>query len=97
MRYSQLLEFDVTHIISARTPFGREEDKFKAFIETIATNLSGAYFMSEHVLPYMVPGESSIIHISSTRALQSEPNTAAYSASKAGLCGLNHSQVSCLY
>lgn len=77
---------------AARTPFGREEDTFKVFASTIATNLNGAYFMSEHVLPYMVPGQSSIIHISSTRALQSEPNTAAYSASKAGLCGLTHSQ-----
>ena len=65
----------------------------KAFVETIAANLNGAYYLSESVLPWMPPGLSSIINISSTRALQSEPNTAAYSASKAGLCGLTHSQV----
>lgn len=69
-----------------------DEDPMKAFAETIAANLNGAYYLSEAVLPWMPPGLSSIINISSTRALQSEPNTAAYSASKAGLCGLTHSQ-----
>jgi NAD(P)-dependent dehydrogenase (short-subunit alcohol dehydrogenase family) len=69
-----------------------DEDPMKAFAETIAANLNGAYYLSEAVLPCMPPGLSSIINISSTRALQSEPNTAAYSASKAGLCGLTHSQ-----
>ena len=34
---------------------------------------------------------SSIINISSTRALMSEPHTEAYSACKAGLLGLTHS------
>lgn len=69
-----------------------DEDPMKAFAETIAVNLNGVYYLSEAVLPCMPPGLSSIINISSTRALQSEPNTAAYSASKAGLCGLTHSQ-----
>lgn len=69
-----------------------DEDPMKAFAETISANLNGAYYLSEAVLPWMPPGLSSIINISSTRALQSEPNTAAYSASKAGLCGLTHSQ-----
>eukprot|EP00252_Welwitschia_mirabilis_P001279 TRINITY_DN11171_c0_g1_i1.p1 TRINITY_DN11171_c0_g1~~TRINITY_DN11171_c0_g1_i1.p1 ORF type:complete len:338 (-),score=51.96 TRINITY_DN11171_c0_g1_i1:27-1040(-) len=68
------------------------DDPIKDFSETIAINLNGAYCLSEYVFPYMPPQISSIIHISSTRALQSEPNTAAYSASKAGLCGLTHSQ-----
>ncbi|EFJ28290.1 hypothetical protein SELMODRAFT_93941 [Selaginella moellendorffii] len=42
----------------------------------------------------MPRGCSSIIHVSSTRALQSEADTAGYTASKAGLCGLTHSQAS---
>ncbi|KAH9328373.1 hypothetical protein KI387_000481, partial [Taxus chinensis] len=69
-----------------------EKNPMTVFAETVAVNLNGSYYMSECVLPYMPPGLSSIINISSTRALQSEPNTAAYSASKAGLCGLTHSQ-----
>ncbi|ERN16945.1 hypothetical protein AMTR_s00057p00190390 [Amborella trichopoda] len=67
------------------------EEKLKAFARTISVNLNGAFFMSHYVSPYM-PCGSSIIHISSTRALQSEPHTEAYTASKAGLCGLTHSQ-----
>lgn len=47
--------------------------------------------MTELVFPYLVQG-SSIIHISSTRAHQSEPFCEGYAASKAGLLGLTHSQ-----
>jgi NAD(P)-dependent dehydrogenase (short-subunit alcohol dehydrogenase family) len=37
-------------------------------------------------------GASSVIHISSTRALMSEPNSEGYAASKGGLCALAHAQ-----
>jgi NAD(P)-dependent dehydrogenase (short-subunit alcohol dehydrogenase family) len=47
--------------------------------------------MTQALLPHLAPG-ASIIHISSTRALQSEPHTEAYAASKAGLLGLTHAQ-----
>lgn len=65
----------------------------KEFSDTVAVNLIGAYNMSHYAIPFMPPGKSSIVHMSSTRAHQSEPDTAGYSASKAGLCGLTHSQV----
>ena len=45
--------------------------------------------MCEALIPHMAPG-ASIINISSTRALMSEPNTEAYGSSKAGLLGLTH-------
>lgn len=54
-------------------------------------NLTGPFIMSEVVTEHMKPG-ASIIHISSTRAHQSEPGTEGYAASKAGLCGMTHSQ-----
>ncbi|BBN11080.1 hypothetical protein MPTK1_5g08870 [Marchantia polymorpha subsp. ruderalis] len=73
-------------------PMLAEENRIKAFADTIAVNLNGAYYMSQCVLPYMPAGQSSIIHMASTRALQSEPNTEGYAASKAGLCGLSHAQ-----
>ncbi|KAJ7523724.1 hypothetical protein O6H91_18G060300 [Diphasiastrum complanatum] len=77
---------------AARANANLDMDRIKSFADTIATNLNGAFYLSECVIPYMPPGESSIIHISSTRALQSEPFTEGYSAAKAGLCGLTHSQ-----
>lgn len=52
----------------------------------------GAFIMTETLLPHLARG-ASIIHISSTRALQSEPHSEAYAASKAGLLGLTHAQV----
>lgn len=56
----------------------------------IETNLSGAYYAANYLVPLMVPG-SCIINIASTRAFQSEPNTLAYSASKGGIVALTHS------
>ncbi|WIA08450.1 hypothetical protein OEZ85_007887 [Tetradesmus obliquus] len=61
----------------------------------IATNLT-APFLLEAVLPLMVQGEGSIIHVSSTRALQSERHSEGYAAAKAGLLGLTHAQAASL-
>ncbi|KAL4436841.1 hypothetical protein ABPG75_003980 [Micractinium tetrahymenae] len=58
----------------------------------IDVNLTGAYMMSQAVIPHMPAGDASIIHVSSTRAHQSEPHTEAYAAAKAGLLGLAHAQ-----
>lgn len=79
--------------LPAKLPHSGASDPLKEFTDTIAVNLIGAYALSHFVFPHMPSGNSSIIHMSSTRAHQSEPDTAGYSASKAGLCGLTHSQV----
>jgi hypothetical protein len=79
--------------VPAKLPHSGASDPVKEFSDTIAVNLIGAYALSQFTLPHMPAGTSSIIHMSSTRAHQSEPDTAGYSASKAGLCGLTHSQV----
>jgi NAD(P)-dependent dehydrogenase (short-subunit alcohol dehydrogenase family) len=84
----------VVHVcVPANLPHSGASDPVKEFTDTIAVNLIVAYALSQFVLPHMPAGNSSIIHMSSTRAHQSEPDTADYSASKAGLCGLTHSQV----
>jgi NAD(P)-dependent dehydrogenase (short-subunit alcohol dehydrogenase family) len=56
------------------------------------TNLTGPFLVSKHAVPHLrrAPGGGSIINIASTRALQSEPNTEAYVASKGGLVALTH-------
>lgn len=57
----------------------------------LATNLTGAFLCARYAAPHMAAaGGGAIINISSTRAFQSEPDTEAYAASKAGLLGLTH-------
>jgi NAD(P)-dependent dehydrogenase (short-subunit alcohol dehydrogenase family) len=41
----------------------------------ISTNLTAPFLLSEALLPIIEEGEGSIIHVSSTRALQSEPHS----------------------
>ncbi len=56
----------------------------------IDVNLTGPYLCSKYVVRYMKNRGGVIVNIASTRALQSEPNTEPYSASKEGLLALTH-------
>ncbi len=56
----------------------------------IGTNLTGAFLCSKHASSFLKKSNGRIINIASTRALQSEPNTEAYSASKGGILALTH-------
>jgi NAD(P)-dependent dehydrogenase (short-subunit alcohol dehydrogenase family) len=56
----------------------------------IGTNLTGAFLCAKHTAPFLKKSNGSIINISSTRAIQSEANTEAYSASKGGILALTH-------
>lgn len=56
----------------------------------IATNLTGAFLMTKHAAPRLRSAGGAIVNIASTRAVQSERNTEAYSASKGGLLALTH-------
>ena len=53
-------------------------------------NLTGSFLMTKHAAPHLEQRKGAIVNIASTRALQSEPNTEAYSASKGGLVALTH-------
>jgi NAD(P)-dependent dehydrogenase (short-subunit alcohol dehydrogenase family) len=44
----------------------------------------------KYCAPYLKKNKGSIVNIASTRALQSEANTEAYSASKGGIVALTH-------
>ena len=57
----------------------------------IGTNLTGAFLCAKYATPHLKASAGRIINIASTRALQSEPGTEAYSASKGGLLALTHS------
>ncbi|GAB2585564.1 SDR family oxidoreductase [Dyella jejuensis] len=56
----------------------------------LGTNLTGAFLCSKHALPSLAAASGAIVNIASTRALQSEPDTEAYAASKGGLLALTH-------
>ncbi|ADW17363.1 short-chain dehydrogenase/reductase SDR [Desulfobulbus propionicus DSM 2032] len=56
----------------------------------LRTNLTGAFLMAKHAVPHLQQRRGAIVNIASTRALQSEANTEAYTASKGGLVALTH-------
>jgi len=56
----------------------------------IGVNLNGAFLMTKHAAPHLRRARGAIVNIASTRALQSEPDTEAYAASKGGLVSLTH-------
>jgi NAD(P)-dependent dehydrogenase (short-subunit alcohol dehydrogenase family) len=56
----------------------------------LATNLTGVFLCCKHAIPLLKARKGSIVNIASTRAMQSEPDTEAYSASKGGVVALTH-------
>ena len=56
----------------------------------LAVNLTGAFVMAKYCAPHLEQSRGAIVNIASTRALQSEPNTEPYSASKGGIVALTH-------
>jgi NAD(P)-dependent dehydrogenase (short-subunit alcohol dehydrogenase family) len=57
----------------------------------LAINLTGAFLCSKYAALHLAKTRGSIVNIASTRALMSEPDTEAYSASKGGVVALTHS------
>ncbi|MFP4054299.1 MAG: glucose 1-dehydrogenase [Phycisphaerae bacterium] len=56
----------------------------------VGVNLTGPMLLAKHSAPHLRSAGGSIVNIASTRALMSEPNTEAYSATKGGLVALTH-------
>jgi NAD(P)-dependent dehydrogenase (short-subunit alcohol dehydrogenase family) len=56
----------------------------------IGTNLTGPFLCSKHAAPQLRKRNGAIVNIASTRAIQSEAHTEAYSASKGGIVALTH-------
>lgn len=74
--------------ISANKPI--TELSLDEWNKVIGVNLTGAFLCSKYSAPFLREANGSIINLCSTRALQSEPNTEAYSASKGGIFSLTH-------
>jgi hypothetical protein len=56
----------------------------------LAVNLTGMFLMAKHAAMALRHTRGAIVNIASTRALQSEPDTEAYAASKGGVLALTH-------
>ncbi|MHC4905867.1 MAG: SDR family NAD(P)-dependent oxidoreductase, partial [Planctomycetota bacterium] len=56
----------------------------------IGVNLSGAFLCAKYCKPYLEQDHGAIVNITSTRAMMSEANTEAYSASNGGLVAWTH-------
>ena len=67
-----------------------EKLDLRAWNRRIAVNLTGPFLMAKHAVPHLRKARGAMVNIASTRALQSEPDTEAYSASKGGLVALTH-------
>jgi NAD(P)-dependent dehydrogenase (short-subunit alcohol dehydrogenase family) len=68
-----------------------EDLSYEEWNKYISTNLNSVFLCSKYAIPYMKsPINGSIINISSTRALMSEPNGEAYNTTKGGMISLTH-------
>lgn len=63
---------------------------FDEWKRVIDINLSGAFLCAKYATPFLQASGGRIINMASTRAIQSEANTEAYSASKGGIVALTH-------
>jgi len=62
----------------------------KEWNRVLAVNLTAAFLFSKNSAPLLRKNHGAIVNIASTRALMSEPNTEAYSATKGGILALTH-------
>ena len=67
-----------------------EKLSLRAWNRRIGVNLTGVFLMTKHCVPHLRRSAGAIVNIASTRALQSEPDTEAYAASKGGVVVLTH-------
>jgi NAD(P)-dependent dehydrogenase (short-subunit alcohol dehydrogenase family) len=67
-----------------------EKLSLQAWNRRIGVNLTGVFLMTKHCTAHLRRTRGAIVNIASTRALQSEPNTEAYAATKGGVVALTH-------
>lgn len=62
----------------------------EAWQRRLDVNLTGPFLVTKHAVPYLRKTMGAIVNMASTRALQSEPDTEAYAATKGGIVALTH-------
>ncbi|KAL9656218.1 hypothetical protein ABK040_007834 [Willaertia magna] len=59
--------------------------------KVVSVNLTSIFLTTKYAVPHLRKSKGCIINIASTRALQSEPNSEIYAATKGGVVSLTHS------
>lgn len=67
-----------------------EELSLEQWQRRLDVNLTGPFLMTRHSVSHLRKTKGSIVNMASTRALQSEPDTEAYAATKGGIVALTH-------
>lgn len=68
---------------------GIRECSYEDFNYVLRVGVTAPYYLTKLLAPYLVQG-ASIVNISSTRAVMSQPDTESYSAAKGGISALTH-------
>jgi NAD(P)-dependent dehydrogenase (short-subunit alcohol dehydrogenase family) len=89
-RYGRLDALIANAGIAAPVRTAVELLELEVWNQVITTNLTGVFLCCKYAVPLLRPQHGAIVTIASTRSLQSEPNTEAYSASKGGVVALTH-------
>ena len=76
-------------IAGAWTPL--EQTALADWNRVLAVNLTGGFLLARHAVAALRSSHGAIVNIASTRALMSEADSFAYSASKGGIVALTHS------
>ncbi|OZC35215.1 oxidoreductase [Marinobacter vinifirmus] len=67
-----------------------EELSLEQWQRRLNVNLTGPFLVTKHAVPHLRKAQGAIVNMASTRALQSEPESEAYAATKGGLVALTH-------
>lgn len=73
-------------------PFGvpLEQVSLEEWNRVLSVNLTGCFLCVKYAVRLLRAARGAVVTIGSTRAIQSEPHTEAYSASKGGIVALTH-------
>jgi len=91
VRWGKRLDGVVNNAGIAQPEVGALEDiSLATWKKYIDTNLTGTFLISKAAVTHLRRARGAIVNISSTRAVQSEPETEPYAATKGGLVALTH-------
>lgn len=58
------------------------------WLKDLATNLGGAFFLSQAAMPYLLESKGNIVNVGSLASVEGQPYSATYCSAKHGLIGL---------